>query len=85
MDVSKIQDILSAVEGFSEVHVRVQESHYEIIVISDIFEDMKKVQQQQAVYAPLMDYIASGAMHAVTIKTFTLQQWQREKVFHLPG
>tara|TARA_B100001094_G_scaffold333292_1_gene410377 strand:- start:7771 stop:8028 length:258 start_codon:yes stop_codon:yes gene_type:complete len=85
MDVSKIQSILSKVEEFSEVHVRVEGSHYEIIVISDLFLDMKRVQQQQAVYAPLMQYIASGDMHAVTIKTFTLQQWQREKVFHLPG
>ena len=85
MDVKQIQTILSEVSEFQEVHVRVEGSHYEIIVISEMFENMRRVQQQQAVYAPLMDYIARGDMHAVTIKTFTPQQWQRDRMFHLPG
>jgi acid stress-induced BolA-like protein IbaG/YrbA len=37
------------------------------------------------VYAPLKERIADGSMHAVTIKTFTPAQWQRERMFNMPG
>jgi acid stress-induced BolA-like protein IbaG/YrbA len=41
------------------------------------------VKQQQAIYGPLNEYIASGELHALTIKTFTPTQWKREKIFNM--
>ena len=45
---------------------------------------MSRVQRQQAVYGPLQDKIADGSMHAISIKTFSEADWQRERQFHVP-
>jgi acid stress-induced BolA-like protein IbaG/YrbA len=67
------------------VHVQSEGTHYKIIAVSDSFGDMSRVKRQQSVYAPLKDKIADGSLHAVTIKTFTQKDWQRERMFNMPG
>lgn len=34
--------------------------------------------------APLMDTIKDGTMHAVSIRAFTPDEWQKERKFILP-
>ncbi len=36
---------------------------------------MSRVKQQQAIYAPLMEYIADNRIHALSIKAYTPAQW----------
>ncbi len=43
--------------------------------MGEVFADLNKVKSQQLIYAALSDEIASGALHAITIKTFTPAQW----------
>lgn len=50
-------------------------SHFNIVAIGEIFEGKRPVQRQQAIYAVLNEKIASGAMHAVNMKTFTPTEW----------
>jgi acid stress-induced BolA-like protein IbaG/YrbA len=84
MDNQQIETLLKDTLELSEVHVSGEGSHFQVIAISDVFADMSRVKKQQFVYAPLADKIAEGSMHAVSIKTFTEKQWQREKLFNLP-
>ena len=42
-------------------------SHCQVTVISDVFEGLRPVARQQQVYAPLGEFIRSGALHAVNI------------------
>jgi acid stress-induced BolA-like protein IbaG/YrbA len=37
------------------------------------------VKKQQTVYAPLMELIADNRIHAVSIKTYTPQEWDRDR------
>jgi acid stress-induced BolA-like protein IbaG/YrbA len=41
------------------------------VVVSDQFEGKRAVARQQMVYATLQDDIASGELHAISLKTFT--------------
>jgi len=50
--------------------------HYEAIVVGDCFEGKSMVQQQKMVYATVNEHIAGGALHALTIKAYTPQQWE---------
>ena len=50
--------------------------HYEAIIVGACFEGKSLVQQQKMVYATINDHIASGAIHALTIKAYTPEQWQ---------
>ena len=66
--------IESAIEN-SEVQVAVEGSHIHLVVISPAFEGLTPVKKQQLVYASLQDAVASGAIHAVHMKTYTPDQW----------
>ncbi len=85
MDTTEIEAILKEALGLTEVYVKGEGSHYSIIAVSDQFDAMSRVKRQQAVYAPLSDKIADGSMHAISIKTFSEADWQRERQFHVPS
>jgi len=51
-------------------------SHFNILVVGDVFEGLRPVQRQQKVYAVLQAQIAEGAIHAVNMKTFTPDEFQ---------
>ncbi len=51
----------------------------EVIAVGEMFDGMSRVKKQQAVYAPLMEYIADNRIHALSIKAFTPQEWARDR------
>ncbi|ERN42099.1 putative transcriptional regulator, BolA superfamily [Rubidibacter lacunae KORDI 51-2] len=60
--------------------VRVQDltgggDHLEAIVISPAFAGKSRVQQHQLVYRALRSELASEAIHALALKTFTPESW----------
>lgn len=50
--------------------------HLEAIVISAEFEGKSRVKQHQLVYGALQEAMASEAIHALALKTYTPQAWQ---------
>ncbi|HKK06179.1 MAG: BolA family transcriptional regulator [Gammaproteobacteria bacterium] len=51
-------------------------SHFEAIVVGEVFAGKSMVEQQRLVYATVNDRIASGELHALSIKTYTPEQWE---------
>lgn len=49
---------------------------FEVTVVGDMFSGLSPVKKQQLVYGCLNEHIASGAIHALTIKAYTPAQWQ---------
>lgn len=71
-------DIVQAVQGAipqAEVQVTMEGNHAHLTVISSAFGGLSPVKKQQLVYGALRDAIASGAIHAVHMKTFTPEEW----------
>ena len=83
MEVSQIQQLIES--GLSGVDVTVTGDgyHYEAIVVGNCFEGKSMVEQQKMVYATLNEHITSGAIHAVTIKTYTPEQWKKASQFKI--
>ncbi len=52
--------------------------HFEAIVICEQFNGKPRVQRQQMVYAVVNQDIISGALHALSLKTFTPQAWESQ-------
>lgn len=50
--------------------------HLEAIVVSSAFEGQSKIKQHQLVYSALNEAMASEAIHALALKTYTPQAWQ---------
>lgn len=69
-----IQDLRLRLEaGFPDAEVAVSGAgnRFEIRIVSAAFDGLSRVKRQQAVYAVIGDLIASGAVHAVTIRAAT--------------
>lgn len=79
MDPKQIEEILTQALSLEFVQVKADGSHYELIVVGECFDGVSRVKQQQMVYAPLMDKISDGTLHAVSIKAFTPSQWERDR------
>lgn len=55
------------------------ESHFKIILVSDLFNELKQVQRHQKVYRLLSDEMNNG-LHAVSLKLYNLEEWANNPV-----
>ena len=86
MEPKQLEEILkAALTDATEIHAQGENSHYGVIVVSDSLAALSRVKQQQAVYAPLGDLFATNAIHALTIKVFSTEQWKKERLFNMAG
>lgn len=69
--VEDIEARLRDALGDADVTVDGVGNRFEIDVVSDDFGGLNRVKRQQVVYAAIEDLIASGAIHAVTIRAAT--------------
>ncbi len=82
MELHEIEARLNDAMELTELKVSADGSHYVITAVGECFDGLSKVRRQQAIYAPLMDKITDGTLHALSIKAFTPSEWQREKIFN---
>lgn len=75
MTPEQIQSSLESSIENAKVDARLEGNHAHVVVVSPTFEGLNPVKKQQLVYAALQDAIASGAIHAVHMKTFTPAEW----------
>ncbi|EKN3362237.1 BolA family iron metabolism protein IbaG [Yersinia ruckeri] len=79
METTEIKDVLMRALALDEVQVTGDGSHFQVIAVGELFTEMSRVKKQQTVYTPLMEYIADNRIHALSIKTYTPQEWQRDR------
>ena len=78
MQANEVQELLIAGLDDCEVRVSGDGSHFDLLIVGEIFEGLRPVKQQQLVYAVLNPYIADGRIHAVNMRLFTPSQWQAQ-------
>ncbi len=79
MEINEIKQVLMEKLSLDEAIVTGDGSHFQVIAVGNLFDGMSRVKQQQAVYAPLMEYIADNRIHALSIKAYTPTQWERDR------
>ena len=68
-----------------EIYVKSEGTHVQVIAVSVEFNELSRLKREQAVKRPLADLIAGNTIHALTVKTFTPEQWARERKFIMPS
>ncbi len=76
MDAATVKALLLNHLPDCEFHVQGEGSNYDITAVGEVFEGLRPVKKQQLVYGALSEEIASGAIHAVNIRTLTPAEWQ---------
>lgn len=81
MENHEIKEVLMNAQSLAleEAHVTGDGSHFQVIVVSALFEGMSRIKKQQAVYAPLMEYISDNRIHALSIRAYTPEEWRRDR------
>jgi acid stress-induced BolA-like protein IbaG/YrbA len=69
--------------GLPDAKVKVDDltgggDHYQARVVSSAFEGKSRVQQHQLVYGTLKQAMASEAIHALALQTFTPVEWEAQ-------
>ncbi|OBU12973.1 transcriptional regulator BolA [Morganella psychrotolerans] len=52
------------------------ETHFKVVVVSDIFDGMRLVGRHRHIYTLLADEL-SGGVHALALHTYTPDEWNR--------
>lgn len=67
--------------AFADGHVEVTGDgrHFSAVVVSQAFAGKNMIAQHRMVYAALGDRFDTEAVHALTLKTYTPEQWQALK------
>ncbi|MCX8580836.1 BolA family transcriptional regulator [Gilliamella sp. B3482] len=77
------QEIIAKLKNslkLDDVHVMTNDgSHFQVIAVGEMFAELSRVKKQQAIYAPLAEFINDNRIHALSIKTYTPTEWQRER------
>lgn len=68
MEATTIQELLVAALPGTEVEVQGEGGKYLVTATGDVFAGLNAVKRQQTVYKVLNEHIASGAIHAVTMR-----------------
>ena len=53
--------------------------HFQALVISPTFSGASLVEQHQMVMNPLKEALESNTVHALSLKTFTPEKWERKR------
>ena len=81
MNTEIIKEKLEQALSLDVCIVKGEGATFEVIAVSELFIDMSRVKKQQTIYAHLSDEIATNAIHALTIKALTPDEWQKQKHF----
>ncbi|CAL4324190.1 Acid stress protein IbaG [Buchnera aphidicola (Protaphis terricola)] len=79
MNNKKIKSILNEQLNLNKIYVKGDNNHIQIIAIGDIFKNTSQVKRQQIIYSPLISMIQENKIHAISITTYTLKEWEKIK------
>ncbi|XOD70188.1 MAG: BolA family iron metabolism protein IbaG [Sodalis sp. (in: enterobacteria)] len=79
MEINEIKTVLIKNLSLEEVYVSGLGNHFQVIAVSTIFSGMERVKKQQIIYKPLMEFISHNHIHALSIKTYTPEEWKRAR------
>jgi acid stress-induced BolA-like protein IbaG/YrbA len=77
MDPEEVKRLIEAGMPGSQVTVKGDGSHFDAVVVSEAFAGLTPVKKQQLVYATVNEKITSGQLHALSIKTYTPEEWEK--------
>jgi acid stress-induced BolA-like protein IbaG/YrbA len=75
MSADEIRALIAAGLACDEVRVTGDGRHFDALVVSDAFTGKATLARHRMVYATLGDRFDTEVLHALSLKTYTVQQW----------
>jgi len=77
VDPQEVKRLIESGLPDSEVHIDGDGRHFQAIVVSPQFAGKSMLEQHRMVYGTLGERFQTEAVHALSFKTYTPEQWQR--------
>jgi len=77
VDAGQVKQIIEQALDGTQVIPSGEGCSFQVTVIGELFAGLSPVKKQQLVYGCLTQQIADGTIHALGIKAYTPDQWQR--------
>jgi len=77
MQTEEIERLIKLGLPDTDAYVEGDGAHFTALVISPLFANKSRIQKQQLVYDAVKKQILDGTLHALSIKTFTPEEWER--------
>ncbi len=55
-------------------------NHFQATIVAEQFVDLPMIKQHKLVYAAVQPQLDSGELHALSLKTYSPEQWQQTQV-----
>ncbi len=78
MDSSAVKTFLKKALPEADIITDGEGCSLNVIIISNEFEQLSVVKRQKIVYEHLGPLITEGTVHAVSMQTFTPQEWEKK-------
>ena len=75
METEAVAQLIRAGLPEAQVEVTGDGSHFDAVVVSGDFVGKSPIQKQRMVMTTVRPHIESGELHALSIKTYTPEQW----------
>lgn len=75
METSAIEQLIEASMPGAQVRVTGDGRHFEAVVVSETFTGLTPIKKQRLVMDAVKTQLASGELHALSIKAFTPEEW----------
>jgi acid stress-induced BolA-like protein IbaG/YrbA len=83
VELSEISDLVQKALPDALVLVDGEGCSFSVVVVSNEFEGLSLVRRQQQVLDAVKDPLATGALHAITVKAHTPAEWEvRQQKVH---
>ena len=79
MQTDEIRELIESAIEDAEVRVTGDGRHFEAVVVSPAFAGKSMLAQHRLVYAALGNRFDTDVVHALSLKTYTPEQWQALK------
>ncbi len=75
MTAQELQNIIAASLNCEHLEVSGDGRHWSAVIVSPEFEGKRAIARHQKVYATLGERIKTDEVHALSMKTYTPQEW----------
>ncbi|MDD5034581.1 MAG: BolA/IbaG family iron-sulfur metabolism protein [Methylococcaceae bacterium] len=79
MEIAEVRTLIESGIPGCELTVLGEGCNFSVVVVGEAFEGMNPVQRQQRVLATVKEPLATGELHAISMKVYTPGEWSRVK------
>jgi len=74
-----LEELIAKKLNATQVTVTGDGRHFDAFIVSELFVGKRLVQRQQLVYQSLGSAVTTGDIHALTMKTLTIEEWKQQR------